>query len=145
MRSFLLKVKKPILKWGKIPEETYFEGEIPQGFSLAVSPHAPYIVLDVDRHGDIDGFDNVPKEFYKEMNATYSYGTKNNGKHFWLKYSGDKQLMNKASGLGIDLRSSKGYVVFYPALEGKGDIRDHIYKIKETSEQLNIFLESLFC
>ena len=48
--------------------------------------------------------------------------------------------MNKASGLGIDLRTSKGYVKWYLP----GDIRNHINQIKPTSNLLNDWLETLF-
>ena len=60
MKSFLLKEKFPICKWGMIPNETYFEGVVPDGYGLAISPHHPYIILDIDQHGTINGFDNIP-------------------------------------------------------------------------------------
>lgn len=140
MRSFLLKDKKPICKWGMISDETYFEGIIPDGYGLAICPNDPYIILDVDKHGDINGFDNVPDHIKDELKSDFYYDTKNGGKHYWLEYTGNKSLMNKTSGLGIDLRTSKGYVKWY--LEG--DIRDYIHLIEPTSELLNIWLESLF-
>jgi len=140
MKSFLLRNKTPIVKWGMIPDETYFEGEIPQGFSLAVTPSKGYVVIDVDKHGDIDGFENLPWEIQKELSYTFSYMTKNDGQHFWIKYTGNKPLGNKTSGLGIDLRTHRGYCVFYK----KGDIRDYIHEIKDSSETLNQWLEKLF-
>lgn len=140
MKTFLLKDKKPICKWGIIPDETYFEGSIPEGFSLAVCPNAPYIILDIDRHGDIDGFKNIPLDIGIQLTNHFKYTTKNKGMHVWLKYSGDKELMNKASKLGIDLRTHKGYVKWY--LEK--DIRHYIDQIKPTSKLLNDWLESLF-
>ena len=143
MRSFLLKEKVPINKWTLIPDETYFEGEIPEGYGLGICPHDPYVILDIDRHeGGENGFKNIPEEIYDELlKEHFTYPTKNHGMHIWLKYSGNKKLMNKPSGLGIDLRTSKGYVKFYL----DGDIRDYKYLIKETSLELNQFLESLFC
>lgn len=140
MKSFLLKDKKPILKWGSLPENVFFEGEIPEGYSLAVSPSENYIVVDVDKHGDTSGFENIPHLIQMELDKTFNYQTKNNGKHYWLMYSGNKPLGNKTSGLGIDLRTKKGYCVFYLP----GDIRDYIHLIKETSNNLNIWLEKLF-
>ena len=141
MRSFLIKEKTPILKWGRIPDNIFFEGEIPEGYGLAICPHAPYIVLDIDRHDTIDGFDNIPKELYDELlKYHFSYPTKNNGVHVWLKYTGNAELGNKTSGLGIDLRTEKGYVKWYL----DGDIRDYIDQIKETSFELNTWLETLF-
>lgn len=140
MKSFLLKNKKPICKWGLIPDNTFFEGELPETYSLAVCPSEGYIVLDIDRHGDVDGFKNVPVELVTELAETFNYPTKNNGRHYWFKYSGKEILANKASGIGIDLRTEKGYVVYYP----KDDIRGQMHLVKETSTQLNNWLEKLF-
>lgn len=140
MRSFLLKDKIPILKWGMVPDETYFEGTIPKGYSLAISPHDPYVILDVDKHGEIDGFDNIPTHIKILLEKHFVYNTKNNGKHYWFKYTGTKKLMNKASGLGIDLRTNKGYVVWYK----DKDIRNYKHEIKKTSFEMNNWLEHLF-
>lgn len=139
MRSFLLKDKTPILKWGNIPEEIYFEGKVPEGYSLAVSPHTPYIILDVDNHGDVCGETNIPTELFPELNSTLNYKTKS-GKHYWFKYSGEALLVNRASGLGLDLRTHKGYVKWYLP----GDIRKYIHLVKDSSLELNVFLEKLF-
>ena len=140
MKSFLLLDKKPICKWGMIPDETYFEGEIPQGYSLAICPNSPYIIVDVDRHGEIDGFENIPKHLIKELFFSLSYTTKNNGFHIWLKYTGNETLLNKSSKLGIDLRTNKGYVKWYL----DKDIRSYKHLIKESSPELNVWLEKLF-
>ena len=67
MKSFLLRGKKPIIKWGMLPNETYFEGNTPEGFSLAVVPSEGYIVVDVDRHGDEDGFNHIPFSLEEEL------------------------------------------------------------------------------
>ena len=152
MKSFLLNSDKtPILKWSRVPDGIFFEGPLPDGYSLAVAPHQPYIILDVDRHGGVDGFENIPENIKVELEQSYSYPTKNNGVHYWLLYTGDKTLINKSSGLGVDLRiganketgNAGGFVVYYEAQKGK-DIRDHTHLIKETSKELNMFLESLF-
>ncbi len=140
MKTFLLKGKQPIIKWGMLPDETYFEGIIPEGYNLAVNPSGNYIVIDVDNHGDISGFDSIPMSFQVELDNTFNYPTKNLGRHYWFKYTGDRPLANKTSGLGIDLRTNKGYVVYYP----KNDIRQQLHLVKETSKQLNKWLEKLF-
>jgi len=140
MKSFLLKEKTPIVKWSLVPDNIFFEGKVPDGYQLAICPSENYIILDIDRHGEIDGFDNIPFCIEVELEKTLNYSTKNNGKHYWLKYTGDKFLRNKASGLGFDLRTNRGYVVWY--LEG--DVRSHLYEIKETSNKLNEFLELHF-
>lgn len=146
MKSFLLKNKTPIIKWGMIPNNVYFEGKTPQGYNLAVCPCGlgNYIVLDVDVHSSsVNGFDNIPIHLLEELNNTFSYSTKNKGKHYWFKYTGNKQLMNKASGLSIDLRTEKGYVVWYPLDK---DIREvvELNLISNTSKELNGWLERLF-
>ena len=140
MKSFLLLNKTPILKWGNVPHGYFFKGEVPEGYGLAICPSDPYVILDIDRHGAINGFDNIPEDIKKELEEHFSYPTKSNGKHVWLKYSGSEILANKASGLGIDLRTSKGYVKWYLP----GDIRDHMDEVKETSPTLNQWLEKLF-
>jgi hypothetical protein len=140
MKSFLLKGKQPIVKWGMLPNNIYFEGNVPEGYNLAVSPSDKYIVIDVDRHGDSDGFKNIPEDIILELEKTLSYNTKNNGKHYWLEYFGGKPLANKTSGLGYDLRTNRGYVVWYD----KRDIRNCLHLINKTSENLNIWLETWF-
>ena len=144
MKSFLLKGKKPIIRWSLLPDNVFFEGKVPDGFNLAVSlwGYEGYVVVDVDRHGEINGFDNIPVDLCPELNTTYNYKTKNNGMHYWFKYTGNKPLGNKTSGLGIDLRTNKGYVVWYP----KEDIRDVVKsgQINNTSEEMNKWLEKLF-
>lgn len=143
MKTFLAKgdTKRPINHWTMLRENSFFEGPVPAGYKLCASPGPGYLVIDVDRHGDKDGFEHIPKDILDELNMTFNYSTKNNGVHYWFKYTGDKELLNKASGLGIDLRfESKGYVVFYM----NGDIRDYIYLIRPTSKKINEWLESLF-
>jgi len=149
MKSFLLKGKKPIISWGMLPDNIFYEGAIPKKYNLAVCPSYGTVVIDVDRHGKIDGFDNIPRNLYKELLKTYSYPTKNDGRHYWIKYTGTKLLKNKASNLGIDLRigakgtNNGGYVVYYPAENGE-DIRHKIKLINPSSKELNSWLEKLF-
>ena len=123
-----------------IPHGTFFEGNIPEGFSLAVTPSKGYVIIDVDMHGDINGFNNLPNELLNELSHTLSYDTKNNGRHYWYEYTGDSILANKASSLGIDLRTHKGYVVYYP----ENDIRKQMHLVKGSSLEMNNWLEELF-
>jgi hypothetical protein len=152
MRSFLLKNNKPIISWGSLPDGTLFKGEIPEGYDLAVNPHQPYIIVDVDRH-DKDGFLNIPEHLKSELESTLNYPTKNNGRHYWFYYTGDKTLINKASNLGIDLRIGNekysetkwvngGYVKWHPRNEYR--IEDVLWQAKETSLKMNKWLEELF-
>ena len=82
----------------------------------------------------------VPQDVVEELKNTLHYETKNDGMHFWVKYTGDKPLGNKTSGLGIDLRTHKGYVVWY--LEE--DPRICIGDVRDSSKKLNKWLEKLF-
>ncbi len=140
MRTFLLKDKIPICKWGQLPPNTYFIGNIPNGYTLAASPSSPYIVLDVDKKEGKNGFDYIDINVLNELNKTFNYTTKHGGRHFWLKYTGNKSLVNRATPYGIDLRTEKGYVAFY----SKRDIRDCIPEMKETNLIINNFLEEFF-
>ena len=142
MRSFLVKGKEPICKWGMLPQNTYFEGKVPESYQLAISPSGNYIVIDVDvnEEKNKNGFNNIPQELLEELYSTLHYKTKRNGRHFWFKYTGNKPLGNKTSGLDIDLRTNKGYVVWYR----EDDIRDCVHLIKDTSNNLNSWVEKLF-
>ena len=141
MKSFLLyNGKSPTLKWGSIPDEHYFEGTVPEGYGLAICPNAPYIIIDIDKHGNIDGFDNIPRELVNELHKSLNYRTKNDGMHIWIKYTGTQHLMNKTSGFGIDLRTNRGYVRWYL----DKDIRSYIHLVNDSSKELNKWLEKLF-
>ena len=141
MKSFLCINKKPICRWTKIPQGTFFEGNIPIGYDLGICPGEAYMVIDVDRHGVINGFDSIPSELKQELNNTLHYPTRNNGMHYWFKNTSKKTLANKTSGLGIDLRiEDKGYVIWYK----DGDIRDYISQIKEPTSDMNSWVESMF-
>lgn len=154
MRTFLLKDNRPTIKWGMLPDNTLYQGKIPEGYDLAVNPHQPYIIVDVDRHGDKDGFLNIPEHLKAELDTTLSYPTKNNGRHYWFYYTGTGDLVNKASNLGIDLRighkkysdtrwTNGGYVKWHPRNEIR--IEDVLHKAKQSSPELNKWLEELFC
>lgn len=153
MRSFLLKDNKPIIKWGLLPDGTMYYGKILEGYDLAINPHYPYIVIDVDRHKDKNGFINIPKHLKAELDSTFNYPTKNNGRHYWFLYTGKENLGNKASSLGIDLRTGNrklsktewvngGYVKWHP--RDTINIMDVLDKIKPSSYELNVWLETIF-
>jgi len=141
MRSFLLRGKSPYCKWGLIPEGVMYKGLVPSGFNLAISPSPGVVIIDIDNHGKKNGFNIIPLEIMTELLNTLHYNTKNNGMHVWVKYSGDKKLGNKTSNKGIDLRTNKGYVVWW----NDRNIEDCLNEIKESSPELNEFLENLFC
>jgi hypothetical protein len=140
MKSFLVKDKKPVVRWGLLPDNVFFEGTLPEGYSLAISPSDKYIIIDVDVNDKKNGFNAIPSDILKELNSSLNYPTKNKGSHFWLNYTGEKNLPNKTSGVGIDLRTNKGYVVWYR----NDDIRDCMHLIHNTSDTMNMWIESLF-
>ena len=149
MKSFLLRNGSPTCKWGSIPSNYYYEGDIPEGYDLAVAPIDNYIVVDVDKKNGKNGFDNIPMNIVLLLQETYHYNTKSGGAHFWLKYTGNEILKNTSTKYGIDLRigakdgNCGGYVKYHPAKDKK-DIRNHIHEIKESSLELNLWLEKLF-
>jgi hypothetical protein len=148
MKTFLLKNNIPTIQWSLLKDNTFYNGVIPKKFDLAVCPSKEYIIVDVDRHGDKNGFEHIPREILFELDKTFKYKTKNNGVHFWLRYTGSKQLLNKASGLGIDLRisaseeSNGGYVKWHPR-NTINPINAEIYAL-DTSSVLNKWIELLF-
>jgi hypothetical protein len=142
MRTFLLKEKIPVCKWGLIPDGTLYKGKIPEGYNLAISPSPGYLIIDIDNHeGKKNGFDIIPSYIMQELLGTLHYNSKNNGMHCHIKYTGNKKLGNKTCGKGIDLRTEKGYVVWWHTKS----IEDCLDEIKESSLQLNEWLEGLFC
>ena len=148
MKSFLLKNNIPIVKWGLIPDNTFFQGIVPDGYDLAVCPSGSYVILDVDVKDGKNGFNHIPEEDLKELNYSFHYNTKSGGAHYWLDYTGNKVLLNKSTSLGLDLRIGKnektgnngGYVKY----RYNKDIRECTHLIKKTGKELNEFLEKLF-
>jgi hypothetical protein len=154
MKTFLLykSTGKPVITWGCLPDNVFFKGKIPEDCDLAVCPSKDYIIIDIDNHSeDKNGFELIkllPWALQIELFDTFKYNTKNKGKHLWFKYTGDKVLLNKASGLGVDLRVSAskdscgGYVKWHP----RDTIEPTVAEImaKSTSKELNEWIESLF-
>jgi len=147
MKSFLLNSEnKPIVKWGMIPDGVFYEGVIPDGYSLATCPSGNYVILDVDVKNNKNGFEHIPAFMLKELFKTFNYKTKSGGAHYWLNYTGDKILKNTSTEFGLDLRigakngNCGGYVKYHHNV----DIRECIHLIKNTSKEMNLWLEGLF-
>lgn len=140
MRSFLLKNNHPTIKWSLQKSNTFYEGKVPDGFSLAIVPEE-YVVLDIDVKNGKNGFNHIPMKIQEELDRTFYYNTKSGGRHYWILYLGDKQLMNRATSVGLDLRvSDRGYVKY----NWSEDIRECVTSIRESSPELNSWLEELF-
>jgi len=169
MRTFLVNAnknsknyKKPLINWGSLNLNTEFKGNLPNGYNLAINPTPGIIIVDVDVDDEKNknGFKNIPgyyqgNSIFEELCETYHYPTKRCGQHFWLKYTGNKNLLNSASNQSIDLRigptiinneivNNGGYAIYYPAINGD-NINNHLSEIKETSLMLNEWIEKLFC
>ncbi len=146
MKSFLLKNNKPILPWGSLPQGSFFEGDVPEGYALAVCPSENIIILDVDLKGDKDGYAHIPHLIKMELDKSFNYKTKSGGAHYWISYTGNKDLVNRATSLGLDLRigakkdNAGGYVKYHHNV----DIRKCVHLIKNSSEHLNTWIEKLF-
>jgi hypothetical protein len=146
MKSFLLKNNTPIVKWSMVPDNTFFEGTVPEGYDLAVAPSDNIIILDVDNKNGKNGFLNIPNNQFLELEKTFNYYTKSGGKHYWIKYTGNKVLLNTSTKFGLDLRigAKSGNAGGYVKYRHHTDIRHCIHLIKGTSSDMNIWLESLF-
>jgi len=146
MKSFLLKDNKPIIKWGMLPNNTFFEGNIPEGYALAVCPSGNIVILDIDKKGIKNGYEYIPMHIKVELDNTFNYKTKSGGEHCWIEYTGNKVLKNTSTEYGLDLRigakgsNSGGYVKYRHNV----DIRECVHLIKPSSENLNLWLERLF-
>ncbi len=139
MKSFLLRNGSPTIKFSLLSNNIFFEGDIPDGFDLAVAPSDNYIVIDVDVKNGKDGFNHIPIDIKLELWETFNYKTKSGGAHFWIKYLGGKTLMNTSTKYGLDLRigakgsNAGGYVKYHHNI----DIRECVHLIKDSSNELN--------
>jgi hypothetical protein len=142
MRTFLVSKenKRPLVKWGSIPDNTFYKGVVPSNYKLGISPTPGYVIVDIDKHGKKNGFEHIPQYIYYELMTTFNYATKNKGRHCWLKYTGNKPLGNKTSKYSIDLRNERGYVAYW----GKEPIENITKLTKESSPEMNEWLEELF-
>ena len=129
-----------------LKDNIFYKGEIPENYHLAVSPSPGMVIIDIDKKNNKNGYLHIPEHLRKELNNTYWYHTKSGGAHVFVNYTGDKILKNCSTKFGIDLRISGdkyncgGYVRY------NGDIRPEecIHLIKDSSKELNTWLEKLF-
>ena len=148
MKTFLLKNNKPTIMWSLLQDNTFFEGTIPEGYALAVCPSENIVILDVDVKNNKNGFESIPVKILAQLEKTFNYNTKSGGAHYFIRYTGNKLLKNCSTKYGLDLRIGKnnetgnngGYVKYVHTK----DIRECVHLIKESNEELNLFLENLF-
>jgi hypothetical protein len=148
MKSFLLKSNKPTVLWSLVPDNCFYVGKLPgEDYSLAISPgNSNIVIVDCDVKNNKNGYDFIPSNILDELKNSFWYNTKSGGAHFFVKYSGNKILKNCSTQLGLDLRrgSVKGNAGGYVKYNGIIPVNEIESLIKESSQQLNEFLESLF-
>lgn len=147
MKSFLLnKDYTPVVRWGLIKNNVYFQGEIPEGMHLACSPSDNIVIIDIDNKNGKNGFEHISINILKELRSSLYYNTKSGGAHCFIEYTGNKILKNMSTEKGIDLRIAAkgkncgGYVRWQHNIRPE----ECIHLIKKSSKELNIFLEDLF-
>lgn len=152
MKTFLLKNKIPTIKFSMLPDGVFYEGELPgEEYTLAVCPtNEKMVIVDIDcKENKLNGYDYISKDIFNELIQSFHYKTKSGGMHIFLHYTGNKVLLNTTSKFAIDLRVGKNSLTGnnggYVSYNGPKDIRQCIHLIKESSNELNKWLESLFC
>jgi len=91
VKSFLLNSEnKPVVRWGLIPDGVFYEGTIPEGYSLATCPSGNIVILDIDAKNGKNGYEHIPHLVQIELDNTFNYKTKSGGGHCWIAYTGDK-------------------------------------------------------
>lgn len=89
--------------------------EHPNALAAINTGRSGVVVLDIDRHDDINGFESLEQAWY-EVPDTWSYDTKNSGKHVVYKAPADVPLNPRAKyrGMeGVDRRAGSSYAVIW--------------------------------
>lgn len=150
MKSFLLHKNHPVIKFSMLPDNVFFEGELPgEDYALAVCPtNEKMVVVDVDVKNGKNGYENIPTLIQMELDNTFNYKTKSGGAHYFLGYNGNKLLKNCATEYGLDLRiganKETGNAGGYVKWNCNKHPKECIHLIKESSERMNKWLEKLF-
>ncbi len=90
------------------------------GANLAAVPGPNYVVIDIDKKGDVDGFP-AWNQLLPKVPKTLRARTPSGGEHYWFRCPAP--LGNTASALaeGIDTRGTNGYVVLPPSRLSNGE------------------------
>lgn len=116
--------KKPLIKFAGKPPLTPDEiREIWRKYPLAniALKTDKFFVIDVDRHGDVDGMEAIRKLNHKEwFKGTLTEITAHNGYHFYFQKPKDEKISQDIGFLpGVDLKAHKNnYVVVAPSSIG---------------------------
>lgn len=71
-------------------------------------------VLDIDRHGDVDGFATLAALGF-DVPRTQAHDTPNGGRHYLLRWQPGMKSSAGSIGAGIDTRGAGGYILWWPA------------------------------
>ena len=118
----------------------------------ATSPHAMLgiatgkisglFVLDVDTHGDTNGYASLSalEAEHEKLPDTYQVETASGGRHYYFRYPENRTIKNSAGkvGKGLDIRGDGGYVIAAPSVreDGKSYRVYHDAEIEEAPEWL---------
>ena len=100
----------------------------------ATSPHAmlgiatgqisSLFVLDVDTHGDTNGYASLSalEAEHGTLPETYQVETASGGRHFYFRYPENHIIKNTTSrvGKGLDIRGDGGYIIAAPSVRADG-------------------------
>lgn len=145
------KSKKPNCSWDntiKSTEELNRLIELTSNFAFLTGETNDFIVIDVDKkNGGLDTIE-VLKENGFDLFKLSSFIVKSGGGgyHFYFKYDPSLEVKNKATKVGIDIRTNGGIIVSPYSIHENGNFYEIITENKEVLEvaELTYLAESFF-
>ena len=91
---------------------------------IATGQTSGLFVLDVDTHGDTNGYASLSalEAEHGELPDTYQVETASGGRHFYFRYPENHIIKNTTSrvGKGLDIRGDGGYIIAAPSVRADG-------------------------
>ena len=91
---------------------------------IATGQISGLFVLDVDTHGDTNGYASLSalEAEHGKLPDTYQVETASGGRHFYFRYPENRTIKNSAGkvGVGLDIRGDGGYVIAAPSVRADG-------------------------
>ena len=91
---------------------------------IATGKVSSLFVLDVDTHGDTNGYVTLSalEAEHGKLPDTYQVETASGGRHFYFRYPESRTIKNSAGrvGKGLDIRGDGGYVIAAPSVRADG-------------------------
>lgn len=91
---------------------------------IATGKVSSLFVLDVDTHGDANGYVTLSalEAEHGKLPDTYQVETASGGRHFYFRYPENRTIKNTAGriGKGLDIRGDGGYVIAAPSTRADG-------------------------